>query len=118
MLRPWRSPAATGSDQPGEAQLARLTLWRAFPQDSGVPYSYRHVPQLARRVRRSETPTVVLPWSEAKNPRPVTAGGVMVVTTRRGPVTRLLDGDRHGLGGNETGSAGDPAPVPIADAGA
>ncbi len=56
---------------------------------TGRPNSYGHGPQLARRTRRSGTPTLPLSSSEARNPRPVKAGGVMVVTTRRGSVTRL-----------------------------
>ena len=51
--------------------------------------AHRHGPQLARRGRRSDALTEPLPSSEAKNPRLVKAGGVIVVTTRRGSVTRL-----------------------------
>ncbi len=54
---------------------------------TGLPHSYGHGPQLTRRARRSVAPTVPLPSSEAKNPRPGRAGGVMVERTRRGPLT-------------------------------
>ena len=48
-----------------------------------------------------------------KNPRPVKAGGVLVGTTRRGPVTRLRTRPPVGEQGEEVGDADDAIAVEV-----